>query len=30
MVFVDGGQYKAYFTPRRKILMNVEALDLDQ
>ncbi|MFV1948315.1 MAG: hypothetical protein ACC633_00090 [Anaerolineales bacterium] len=27
MVFVDGGQYKAYFTPRRKILVNVEALE---
>ena len=27
LVFVDGGQYKAYFTPRRKILVNLEALE---
>ena len=27
-VFEDGKQYKAYFTPRRKVLVNVEALDM--
>jgi hypothetical protein len=27
LVFEDGRQYKAYFTPRRKILVNVEALE---
>jgi len=30
MVFVDGSQYRAYFTPRRKILVNLEALEFDQ
>ena len=30
MVFEDGRQYRAYFTPRRKILVNLEALDWEQ
>jgi len=26
-VFVDGKQYRAYFTPRSKVLVNIEVIE---